>query len=192
MRRVGATAPLSPTRISYGTIGRLSVSPKKGAKGPHRPRATVACALLSLSGLFLSACGNDAIAACAPVEQEALDPLSSQHVVPGVEVTYLSDPPTSGPHLGLPPLTGAIDGPMESAMQVTALEAGSVIIHHDGATDLAALEDLAGDDVLLVESSSLDQPIELTAWRTRQRCSSVDLAAIRSFIRDHAGRAPSH
>ena len=140
----------------------------------------------------LPACTETTAAVCDPVEVEDLDPLSSQHVVPGAEITFLADPPTSGPHLGVPPPSGVIDGPFDLALQVTALESGAVIIHHDGTADLDDLTDLAGDDVLITQSSSLDQPIELTAWQTRQRCDAPDRAAVLAFIRNHAGRTPDH
>lgn len=144
-----------------------------------------------LAGLLASCTGNQQVV-CEPIGTEDLDPLSSQHVVPGAEVTYLSDPPTSGPHLGIPAPGGIVDGTLDPAIQVTALEAGSVIIHHDGEVDLDDVLDLAADDVLIVESADLGQPVELTAWRTRQRCSAADRASVQAFIRAHAGRAPNH
>lgn len=147
--------------------------------------------MLALVGTFGAACGATPAALCEPVVSEALDPLSGQHVLPGSDVTYLDNPPTSGPHFSLPPVTGLQTAPLEPALQVTALEAGSVIIHHQS-DNPGALGDLATNDVIVVQSPDLDNEVVFTAWQTRQRCSGIDIAAARAFVRDHADKAPSH
>lgn len=153
--------------------------------------APVSLCVAVLIAALLASCST-AVPVCAPVLSEDLDPLSDQHVLPTTEVTYLSNPPTSGPHLSLSPPTGVLTEAISPALQVTALEAGSVIIHHSPGQNIEPLLDLAADDVIIVPGQDLDTAIVFTAWQTRQNCTAPDAAAARSFIRDHAGQTIGH
>src|SRR5260221_10241892 len=82
--------------------------------------------LLIFAALAPSACGKGANATtgCGPAVRELLDG-NLGHVLPGApEPTYLTDPPTSGPHTpGVKP-TGVATPPLERPVQGGALEAG--------------------------------------------------------------------
>ena len=141
----------------------------------------------------LVACGGEDEVACGPVTREALDPNSGLHVLPDQDVPeYTTEPPTSGAHYSLPTPTGAVDEPIEPPMQVTALEGGMVLVQHRDLSDedVAALEDLGSDVVVVAPNPDLPEPVVLTAWITKQTCSGVDVATVETFIREQQGRGP--
>ena len=141
----------------------------------------------------LAACGGSDDSACGPVAREALDPNSGLHVLPGQDVpAYGSDVPTSGAHYSLPPPTGAVDEPIDLPLQVTALEGGMVLVQHQGLSDddVAALEELASDEVVVAPGEDQSDPVVLTAWLTKQTCSGVDVDTVEQFIDEQQGRGP--
>lgn len=141
----------------------------------------------------LSACGGTDQADCGPVTREALDPNSGLHVLPDQDQPrYTTDPPTSGAHYSLPPPTGVQDDPIERPMQVTALEGGQVLVQYRdlAAADVARLEDLASDVVVVAPNPDQAEPVVLTAWITKQTCSGVDVDTVATFIDEQAGRGP--
>ena len=139
----------------------------------------------------LTACGGEDGVACGSVTREALDPNSGLHVLPGQAVPdYTTDPPTSGAHYSLPPPTGA--EPIDRPLQVTALEGGQVLVQHRDLSDedVATLEGLGSDVVVVAPNPDLPEPVVLTAWITKQTCSGVDRATIERFIDEQQGRGP--
>ena len=77
-------------------------------------------------------------------------------------------------------------------MQVTALEGGMVLVQYRDLSDddVAALEDLGSDVVVVAPNPDLPEPVVLTAWITKQTCSGVDLDTVETFIREQQGRGP--
>ncbi|HYF46584.1 MAG TPA: DUF3105 domain-containing protein [Acidimicrobiales bacterium] len=141
----------------------------------------------------LAACGGDEGADCGPVSREALDPSSGLHVLPGEDVPeYATDPPTSGAHYSLPPPTGAVDEPVDRPLQVTALEGGMVLVQHNGLSDdeVAELEELGSDQVIVAPNEDQSEPVVLTAWLTKQTCSGVDVGTVEDFVEEQQGRGP--
>jgi len=164
---------------------------------PHRLFGPVLVALL----VGLGACGGgDGVAAstpasgCGPDRQERIDPASANHVfVGGQEPDYATDPPTSGPHAPAPPRSGVLDGPLSRPEQVGHLEAGGVLFQYR--TDLpddevAALESLAGTDVVVAPNPELPDPVVATAWTRKLACGTVDVDALRAFAETHLGEGP--
>ncbi len=150
--------------------------------------------VLVLYVAVLAACGGGSEdSACGPVAREALDPNSGLHVLPGQDVPdYESNPPTSGAHYSLPPPTGAVDEAIDLPLQVTALEGGVVLVQLQGLSDddVAALEELASDEVVVAPNEDQADPVVLTAWLTKQTCSGVDVATVEQFIDEQQGRGP--
>ena len=122
---------------------------------------------------------------------EELDPQSTLHVISDDGITFLTYPPTSGPHVGAPPLSGALAEPIAGVRQVSTLEHGRVIVQYSedvSADDVAALESLAGDVVIVAPAlpePDLPAPIVATAWRHKQLCSAVDLPTLQAFADEH-------
>jgi hypothetical protein len=77
-------------------------------------------------------------------------------------------------------------------MQVTALEGGQVLVQYRdlSAAEVASLEDLASDVVVVAPNPDQAEPVVMTAWITKQTCSGVDLDTVESFIAEQQGRGP--
>jgi hypothetical protein len=150
-----------------------------------------------VAACLLPACsggGAEGAGACRPVERpQAQFPAS--HLLPGQpEPRYLSEPPTSGPHIAvLTPPTVATE-PISRPEQVGLLEAGRVLVQYlPGELDdaqVASLAALAGPEVVVAPDPDLDDPVVLTAWLRLQRCSAADTDAITAFVDEHADLAP--
>lgn len=160
------------------------------------PRALLLTLALVVAGL--GACGDDGSSsgACGPVRREPLD-RRAVHVLPGAEETaYLTDPPTSGPHLAAPSTSDVRDTPVDPAVQVGLLEEGRVLLQHTGLSpdDRAAVEGLAGDGVVVAPADALPEgaAVIATAWLTKQVCPEVDVEVLRRFATDHRDRGPGH
>ena len=150
--------------------------------------------------LLASACANGGDAGeggpsgCGPVIRERLDASSPVHLLPGApEPDYLSDPPTSGPHLSGRPPTGVVGQPLDRPTQVLVLEDGGVLIQHHGLDDgdVAALGELASDSVVVAPNPALADPVVATAWLNKLTCEEVDLEALRRFVAEHVGQGPA-
>ncbi len=145
---------------------------------------TVAAAIFAL----LSSCGaGDGSGVCRPAVREQLDPQSFIHLLEPDEVDYLTDPPTSGPHVPGITLTGVSETALEPAVQVSLLEQGMVLVQHTGlgAGAVDELESLAGPDVVVAPNPDLPSPVVATAWLTKQRCRAVDTDALATFVAEN-------
>lgn len=161
-----------------------------------------AAAIALLAGV--AACGGgspggDAPAAgCGDVQQERLDPDHLVHILPGAdEPAFLTDPPTSGPHAPATAREGVAEVPLLRSEQVGQLEAGVVLVQHDGslaADDLTALEALGdGPSVLVAPNPDLPAPVVATAWTRKLTCTSLGdggAEALAAFVAEFAGQAP--
>jgi hypothetical protein len=151
--------------------------------------------LLAL-GAVLTGCGgggSKASGACGAEVREAFDPSSLQHVLPGGRVPqYLTNPPTSGPHVPGPKLSGVRTEALDKPTQVGVLESGSVLVQYRDldAAAIASLSSVAGDQVVVAPNPDLPDKVVLTAWVFKRTCSSVDTAAIGEFVTAHRGKGP--
>ena len=149
-------------------------------------------ALLLTLAVTAGACSDDGQASCIEV-REPLDPMSLQHVIDTDDVIFLTDPPTSGPHLNGPAIVGVRGAPLEPAAQVRVLEAGGVLVQYsEPATedDLRFLID--GGDVAytITPGDSLPDTVVATAWTWKLTCPEPDLDRIREFAELRALDAP--
>lgn len=145
--------------------------------------------------LLAAACGDGGgERACGEIEREALDPSYLIHVVgSSTDASYTSDPPTSGPHQPAPAVDGVVGEPLTRPVQVGILERGDVLLQHLPRLDadqLVELQGLAGDHVVVAPNPDLPSAVVATAWTHVRRCSSVDVGALRAFIRERAGNGP--
>jgi drug/metabolite transporter (DMT)-like permease len=157
------------------------------------PNSAAVVLLVLLVVVPFTACSSSTKSACSPAVKEALDP-DFRHVLPtgGPEPTYNTDPPTSGPHTPGALPKGVLTEPISRPVQVGALEAGVVLIQVRDVSDneMNEMRALVTDNVVIVPNSSLPERIVATAWLSKQTCTAVDAAALRGFIRTHAGKGP--
>lgn len=134
---------------------------------------------------------------CGSVIEEALDPQSGRHLLPGADVPpYRSDPPTSGAHFSGPlPPGGFRTEPLEPPAQVQFLEAGRALVQYR--PGLVTTEELGNLQVLAVENDlivvapnpTVPAPVVATAWVHKMLCEDVDSEALASFAERHADRS---
>ena len=161
---------------------------------PTRRTAIAAALALTVAAAGLACSDDGGPSACGPVLREALDPSYLVHVVgAGEDVTYASDPPTSGPHQGAPAIEGAVDEAIPRPVQVGILERGDVLIQHApdlAAADRAELASLAGPRVVVAPNPDLPDLVVATAWTYKRTCGSVALLPLQEFIDQRAGHGP--
>src|SRR5206468_10888017 len=87
--------------------------PARRRNPPLRGLCVIIASTLMLSAAAVS-CRDNAKTACGPVQREPLDARSTQHLFPDTpDPTFLTEPPTSGPHRpGLHP-TGVLQKPID-------------------------------------------------------------------------------
>jgi hypothetical protein len=137
--------------------------------------------------------GSKASGVCGPEVREAFDPNSLQHVLPGGRApTYLTNPPTSGPHVPGAAISGVRTDVLDKPTQVGALEGGSVLVQYRdlSAADVQRLESVAGDKVIVAPNPDLPDKVVATAWVFKRTCSAVDTAALTEFVTAHRGKGP--
>lgn len=145
-----------------------------------------------LVAVALPACGPHGKACDAPTP-EAIDPLSSQHLLPGApEPAYSTNPPTSGAHRPGPLPGNVLTSPLDKPAQVSALEGGQILIQYGKVTPETRriLVSLAHhyDHVTVAPGRQLPSKIVATAWLFMQQCRRVDRGALQDFILTHGGK----
>lgn len=149
---------------------------------------------LCLTAFVGAACGDGSGGTDGCTElREPLDPASGVHLLDSSDVSWQTDPPTSGPHYSVPGPTGALSEPLDRATQVTILEGGAALVQYDeGLTDdeTAALVRLAGEAIVVAPGGDLPAPIVATAWTWKLSCDSLDPDRIEEFARARVVDAP--
>jgi hypothetical protein len=149
--------------------------------------ALLATVLLSCSG------GTSRAAGCGPAERQQAQ-FPANHVLPGQpEPSYLSDPPTSGPHAALARVEPLYETPLPRPTQVGILEAGKVLAQYRPdlpADQVTRLRQLAGGSLVVAPNPALDHAVVTSAWLYLQRCTVVDEATIGAFVKAHGGKGP--
>ncbi len=150
---------------------------------------------IGLGGFALYRTANQTEISCVTFP-EAIDPLSSQHLLPGApEPNFSTDPPTSGAHQPGTYPTGVVSAPIERSVQVTLLEQGEVLVQYRGVssttlTELQAFVDSDADHVTVAPNPGLRSKIVATAWLWKMECRAFDDKALLDFVRDHQPAQP--
>jgi thiol-disulfide isomerase/thioredoxin len=147
-----------------------------------------------------------AFQALARQGQNALEKVQSfesegrEHVEGGTEISYQTDPPTSGQHYDQWTGPGFYTTPEPAGNNVHSLEHGNVIIYYDGLepktlkplTEWSRLFTGQWDAVLLMPREGLGQGVILTAWGRKLSLMQFDEAAAAAFIDAFRGRGPEN
>lgn len=167
----------------------------------RRPSFIEAVAVGMLAAVTtVASCGESDASGCGPPRRQQAQSDSLVHVLPGQpDPTYLSSPPTSGPHTAIPRGVTVYKEPLSRAAQVGVLERGDVLVQYrpdrTDATTISALEALAGPNdgpgAIVAPNSELSDPIIASAWLYLQSCTSLQEDRLRAFISDRAGKGPS-
>jgi hypothetical protein len=139
--------------------------------------------------------GGGSSSACGPVAREQLDSRSTQHLFPDTpNPSYLTNPPTSGPHRpGLHP-QGVLANPIDDGVQVSMLEGGLILFQYRdlSAAQRSKLEKLAGGMITVAPNPGLPAKVVATAWTAKVSCADVDSGALQHFARTFQGKGAGH
>lgn len=126
------------------------------------------------------------------------------HVDPGTQVDYSTDPPTSGPHYGDWTDPGFYEETQQAGNLVHSLEHGYVVIYYDpdaltpeaeaSLRAFARNHDERFNAVVVAPNPNDDpeSPYVLTAWTVMLRMDDYDPEVVRAFIAEYIGRGPEH
>lgn len=141
------------------------------------------------------------------------EPMGSEHVGIGSEITYNSNPPCTGPHYPIWPAFKEYDAPVDRRYYVHGLEHGAVaLLYRCAPTDsgcdatiqgLREVRDSLVDDpacpkgdglprvrVIITQDPGLDVPVAAAAWGWIYKADCLDLPTLKDFARDRYGKGP--
>jgi len=145
-----------------------------------------------IAAIAVSSCGTNGSSACTELREPA-DPASFLHVLDPGTAVFLTDPPTSGPHVSGSLPSGVLDTSIDPAIQVSILESGSALVQYDPdlpADQIGMVTSLAGPDVVVAPAADLPAAVVATAWTWKLSCSSPDLSALTRFVDERRSAAP--
>lgn len=187
-----------PTPPTAGAVVDPDPDPDPGLDGVFAPTARA-------TGLATARPGGQGSAGCGPLRRETY--VDSPHLRPGEVPRFAGFPPTSGPHDVEVLSAGVLDAPLVDgpggartrswARAVHSLEHGYVVVLHGPALpagDVASLRRLARGQrkVVVAPEPSLQVPLVLLAWLTRQDCERLVPDEVTAFVARHreAGLSP--
>lgn len=121
-----------------------------------------------------------------------------EHVGPGHQHTYNSNPPTSGPHFARPEEWGAYKDELPDEVLIHNLEHGGVWISYkpdvseDIRKKLEALYDKWGRKVIVTPRAKNDADIALAAWNHLDKFSAAEFSEerVEKFVRAFRNKGP--
>ncbi|MBT70409.1 MAG: hypothetical protein CL432_09725 [Acidimicrobiaceae bacterium] len=141
-----------------------------------------------------SACSSEN--GCDLPRQEPLSSSSSLHLLGNTEVTWETNPPTSGPHYPIPPKGGNYDYALSNLDQVSFLESGGVIVQYlpdINGNNHPKLASFASNYVIISPNETLESLLVATAWTWKLSCKEYDFESLAKFIAERQGEfSPTH
>lgn len=148
--------------------------------------------------------------ASCPVVIESPEVVSSQHVPEGTEITYASNPPSSGPHYPVWANFKEYSTPLDEGYLVHSLEHGAVALLYkcDPKSPACAptidalrkIRDSIPTDtrcssairvrVILAPFPRLDVPVAAAAWGFTYKADCVDVPTLTTFVNDNYAKSP--
>lgn len=143
---------------------------------------------------------TEADAQCTVIEEYPNQ--GQEHINDGETAQYNSNPPTSGPHYGVPAEPGFYepDSGIEPERLVHNLEHGQIVIwYRPGAEDLGFLEQQVEELVAQEPQATVGAPypgmnegynIVITSWTKARACVNASQEVVDDFRRQFQGKAP--
>jgi len=118
-----------------------------------------------------------------------------EHIAPGTEVEYKTNPPTSGNHYGTPTDWGIYDEEISDEATVHSLEHGGIWITYKDISDeeRQVLEEIGKENsqsTVVSPRSGNDDKIVITSWGKLVRLESVDKALVQKYIDTYKNQSP--
>lgn len=129
-----------------------------------------------------------------PVGEE-IPILGQEHISGGADITYNSNPPTSGNHWPEPAELGVYTVELPDEQLVHNLEHGVIWISYRN-LDIEDIEKLRAvafkypEAVILTPRASNQKPIALASWGRLQEMENVESSAIENFVLSNANNSP--
>lgn len=194
---------------------RKKAAPAAAKKAPVRKPFPVRYAVYGIGALVLVAAGYGFIGGMQ--EEGAFDALAAEgkpaltrvenhpsegrtHVPAGSQISYGTNPPTSGPHFIHWVNPGFYETSKGRSNLVHSLEHGMIVIYYDapGAEILERLRSWVGlftgpwSGIVAVRKAGLGEKLILTAWRRILRLDRFEAASAAAFIDAYRGRGPEN
>ena len=117
------------------------------------------------------------------------------HVAQGADVSYKTNPPTSGPHYPVPQPWGVYEKEIPDGAAVHGLEHGGIWISYKDINDeqRKVLEQIGKENagsVIVSPRSSNDVKIAVVSWGRMMKLDSSDKALIQKYIDTYKNKAP--
>lgn len=126
----------------------------------------------------------------------------TEHVSESTEVTYNTNPPTSGRHYSTATPGGFYVEPRPPGNLIHSLEHGAVVIYYDPAkltdevrqslTRFVQAHRNPWASVVVTPNPNPDAAFVLTAWTKMLKLDSYDVPTVRAFLADYLGRGPEN
>jgi hypothetical protein len=154
--------------------------------------------------------GTIIVDAMCPIAIDAPPFLPAMHVMIPSDVTYDSNPPSSGPHYSIWAAYQEFMTPVDPRYFVHDLEHGAIVFLYNCDTStptcqgmiaaLRAASDSLPDDpicsppvrvrTVITPDPQLDVPLAAVAWGWTYKAHCIDLPSLEAFARDHYSNGP--
>ena len=147
--------------------------------------------------------------ASCPVVIESPELIKGEHVPEGTELSWSSNPPSSGPHYPVWATFQEYAAPVPRAYLVHSMEHGAVLLLYKcdqpcpaivdelrKVRDAIAPDPLCSDPirarVIIAPDPLLDVPVAAAAWGWTYKAECVDAPTLTQFARDHYAQGPEN
>jgi hypothetical protein len=134
---------------------------------------------------------------------------SANHLPEGTQITYCSNPPSSGPHYPVWADFQVYDKPIEWPYLVHSMEHGSVVLLYkcdapgcpEIVADLVKVRDNAAADplcsagtkrIIVAPSTTILTKVAAAAWGKTYQADCVDMPTLEAFVRDNYAKGPEN
>lgn len=155
---------------------------------------TIATILLIVGGILITSKQDKRLS--TPLVGQEVKVESADHVPDGTELTFNSNPPSSGSHYVVPQPAGVYDTAPPDGKLVHSLEHGAVIFWYREDLPKSEVEKLKGifdqksGKKIMTPRKDLDVPVALSSWGRVLKLEKIDEAAIIEFFETNHDRGP--
>lgn len=119
----------------------------------------------------------------------------AEHVAPGTNVDYQTNPPTSGAHYGTPNDWGVYTEEISDEATIHSLEHGGIWISYKDISDdeKEILEEIGrrnSQSVVVSPRSANDVKVAVVSWGRMMKLTTVDKAVIQKYIDTYKNQSP--
>lgn len=155
----------------------------------------VATIIILLGGIFLLSKQDERLSRIL-MGQEIKEE-GRNHVPEGTQITYNSNPPSSGSHYGITQHAGVYDKPPADGYLVHSLEHGAVILWYnpkqlskDQVEQLKNIFNRTSGKGIMTPRESMDVSVAVSSWGRVLKLKTIDEKQIKAFFDTNINRGP--